>query len=260
MLTSARNPRITELATLARRRVRRERGQHLVEGPRAVAEALDAGLVEEVFLDPVAASSLTIPAEVTVTEVAAHVLARLADTRTPQGVVALARTPRVDLEVAIASGRVVVLHELADPGNAGTILRTADAAGAGGVVLTSGSVDPFGPKAVRAAAGSTYHLAVVADVDLAEVAAACRSAGLRLIGLDAGAPLAVDHLAADPRPTALVLGNEAHGLDAAATELLDATVAVPIHGRAESLNVAAAAAIALYTLARRWHDPTSGRG
>ncbi|MFP4634761.1 MAG: TrmH family RNA methyltransferase [Nitriliruptoraceae bacterium] len=257
VLTSTRNPRIAELATLARRRVRRERAQHLVEGPRAVAEALEAGLVEEVFLDPDADLSLSVPAGVVVTEVAAHVLARLAETRTPQGVVAVARTPQPDLEMAVATGRVVVLHELADPGNAGTILRTSDAAGAGGVVLTSGSVDPFGPKAVRAAAGSTYHLAVVSDVGLDEVAEACRSAGLRLVGLDARADLGVDHLASDARPTALVLGNEAHGLDAAAVERLDGTVAVPIHGRAESLNVAAAAAVALYALAGRWHDPRS---
>ena len=249
MLSSTRNPRVRDLATLARRRVRRERGQHLVEGPRAVAEALDAGVVEELFIDPDAGVELVVPATVTVTEVAAHVLERLADTTAPQGVVALVRTPQSDLTATVAGGRTVVLHALADPGNAGTILRTADAAGATGVVLTAGSVDPFGPKALRAAAGSTYHLPITTEVDLAAAIAACRDAGQRVLGLDADARDTVDDLDATT-PTALVLGNEAHGLDPAALAGLDGAVAVPIHGRAESLNVAAAAAVALYALAR----------
>jgi len=135
-----------------------------------------------------------------------------------------------------------VLHEVADPGNAGTIVRTADAAGATAVVLTSGSVDPFSPKAVRATTGSLYHLPLVLDVALAEVAAACRAAGQPLLGLDATGPRSVFDLARSAPPLALVLGNEAHGLDPGAEDVLDGTVAIPRWGRAESLNVAAAAA------------------
>lgn len=249
MLSSTRNPRVRDLATLARRRERRTRGQHLVEGPRAIAEALAAGVVEELFVDPDAGVDLAVPATVTVTEVATHVLERLADTTTPQGVVALVRTPRSDLAATVAGGRTVVLHALADPGNAGTILRTADAAGASGVVLTEGSVDPFGPKALRAAAGSTYHLPITTEVSLAAAVTACRDAGQRVLGLDADARDTIDELDVTA-PIALVLGNEAHGLDADALAALDGAVSVPIHGRAESLNVAAAAAVALYALAR----------
>lgn len=207
-------------------------------------------MVEELFIDPAAGVELPVPSTVTVTEVSAHVLARLADTTTPQGVVALVRTPQAGLAEAAAGGRTVVLHELADPGNAGTIIRTADAAGATGVVLTEGSVDPFGPKALRAAAGSTYHLPICTDATLQAAVAACRAAGQSVLGLAADAPDRVDELDM-AASIALVLGNEAHGLDAAARDLLDGAVAVPIHGRAESLNVAAAAAVALYALASR---------
>ncbi len=253
MLTSTRNDRVRAVAALSRRRERRDQGRHLVEGPGPVTEALAAGVVEEVFLDPEAGLDLVWPTDTTVTEVAPHVLERLADTASPQGVVAVARPPQVPVEDAVVGGRTVLLHAVSDPGNAGTILRSADAAGASGVVLTTGSVDPYGPRALRAAAGSTYHLPVAVEVPLDDAVAACRDAGQRVLGLDARADASVDDLATETRPTALVLGNEAHGLDPAAVGLLDGTVAIPIHGRAESLNVAAAAAVALYTLARSWH-------
>lgn len=249
VITSTRNAHVRELARLSRPRVRRERGRHLVEGPNAVREALRADLVDEVLLTPDAA----LPdgsAHVPVTRVADEVLSRLAETATPQGIVAVVRTPAATLDEVVGAGLLAVLHEVADPGNAGTILRTADAAGATGVVTTVGSVDVFGPKAVRSAAGSTYHLPVVTDVPLAELAATCRDAGQRMLGLDAGGAMSVVDLEVPSGPLALVLGNEAHGLPASARQHLDALVAVPIHGRAESLNVAAAAAVALYAAAR----------
>lgn len=248
-ISSVRNHRVREAAKLARPRVRRERGRHLAEGRNAVGEAAEAGLLEEVF----AAVGVTLPPGVEtgrVTWVTDEVLAKLADAVTPQGLVGVARTPTHTLDEVVGAGLLVVLHEVADPGNAGTILRTADAAGAAGAALTSGSVDPFGPKSVRAAAGSTYHLPVVTDVSLAELAATCRAAGQRVLGLDGAATTRVADLETPRGPTALVLGNEAHGLGEGVRDLLDGTVAVPIHGRAESLNVAAAAAVALYAAAR----------
>jgi RNA methyltransferase, TrmH family len=130
----------------------------------------------------------------------------------------------------------------------GTIVRTADAAGAGGVVVTAGSADPYGPKAARAAVGSTYHLPIATDVALASVVAACRATGRAVLGLDAGAPRTVFDLAESDAPVALVLGSEAHGLSD--DGLLDGTLAVPMAGRAESLNVAAAAAVATFAVAR----------
>lgn len=240
---------------LSRRRHRRDAGRHLVEGPNVVAEAMAAGVVEEVFVTEDAAAHLSVPAGVAITRVADHVLDRLADAVTPQGMVAVARTEVASLDAAVGHGLLVVLHEVADPGNAGTIVRTADAAGAAAVVLTSGSVDPFGPKAIRAAAGSTYHLPIVTDVALAEVADRCRAAQQTVYGLDASGDRSVFSLQEAEPPVALVLGNEAHGLPPGVADLVDDTVAIPRWGAAESLNVAAAAAVALYAAGRAVHEP-----
>jgi RNA methyltransferase, TrmH family len=250
LITSVRNERVKHAAALARRRVRRDRGQHLVEGPNAVGEALAAGVVEELFATEEAAGELEVPAGVTLRLVVDHVLDRLADATTPQGIVAVARTSTARLADVVGRGLLVVLHEVADPGNAGTIVRTADAVGATAVVATAGSVDLFSPKAVRAAVGSTYHLPLVVEVDLAEVAHACRAAGQAVLGLDAAGQRSVFDLESHHEPLALVLGNEAHGLAVDADASLDATVAIPRWGRAESLNVAAAAAVSLYAAAR----------
>jgi RNA methyltransferase, TrmH family len=250
LITSVRNDRVRDAAALSRRKVRRARGLHLVEGPNAVGEALAAGVVDEVFVTPDAAGTVTVPADVVCRTVEPHVLERLADATTPQGVVAVARTATAGLDEVVGRGLLVVLHEVADPGNAGTIVRTADAVGAAAVVATTGSVDLFAPKTVRAAVGSTYHLPLVAEVTLAEVAAACRAAGQPLLGLDADGDRSVFDLEDHPAPLALVLGNEAHGLPPAAGAELDGVVAIPRWGRAESLNVAAAAAVALYAAAR----------
>ncbi|MEX1162305.1 MAG: RNA methyltransferase [Nitriliruptor sp.] len=247
-LTSTRNPRVRDAAALARRRERLRRGQHLVEGPRAVAEALAAGVVDEVFIAPGRAEGLDLPPGMRVTEVSDHVLAAIADAATPQGIVAVARTPACDLGGALIGELVVVLDRVSDPGNVGTIVRTADAAGAGGVVVLTGSADPFGPKAARSAVGSTYHLPIAVDVDRAALLRACRAEGRTVLGLDAGGPRSVYDLDPGEAPVALVLGSEAHGL-ADASEL-DGTLAIPIVGRAESLNVAAAAAVACFAVVR----------
>jgi RNA methyltransferase, TrmH family len=249
-LTSTSNARIRAYAGLARARTRREQGRHLVEGPNAVAEALAAGVVDEVFCTDERMAA-AVPSGIPVTLVDEAVLAKLADAVTPQGVVAVARSRTVALDEVVGDGVLVVLDRVADPGNAGTIVRSADALGANGVVLTAGSVDVFGPKAVRAAVGSTYHLGIVTGVDLGEVVQACRAVGQRIVGLDAGGAELVGQMAALDGPLALVLGNEAHGLDdTAASASFDATVAIPLHPRAESLNVAAAAAIAIHAAVR----------
>jgi RNA methyltransferase, TrmH family len=245
-LTSTRNPRVRALADLRRARHRREAGVHLVEGPHAVGEALAAGVVTELLATEEGLASLDQPPDVPVTPVAEHVLARITDTATPQGVVAVARSVTADLDAVVGEGLLVVLAAVGDPGNVGTIVRTADAVGAAGVVLTAGCADVFGPKAVRAAAGSTYHLPLVVGPELGEVVATCSAAGQPLYGLDGGATVSVFALPHTGPAVALVLGNEAHGLPPDTRGLLDAIVAVPIRGRAESLNVAAAAAVALY--------------
>lgn len=254
-MSSARNPRILELARLTRRRVRRERGEHLVEGPHAVADALAAGVVVEVFLSEGVDTGLDL-AGVDVTTVSDGVLAKLADTRTPQGVVALARTRRPALEEVLGGILTVVLAGVSDPGNAGTVIRTADAAGASGVVLTAGSVDAYAPKTLRSAAGSTYHLPVVDDVALDDVVRACRRRRIRTVCLDGSGTSSVFALEDSKEPIALFLGNEAHGTPAEVLAAVDDVVGIPLVGDAESLNVAAAAAIALYAAARARTLPT----
>ena len=196
-----------------------------------------------------------------VVEVSAAVLAALGETVTPQGVVGVAAAIDVPLADAVTGALVrprlvAVLHEVADPGNAGTVLRTADAAGADAVVLTAGSVDPYNGKCVRATAGSLWHLPVVAGPPLVDVLAAARAAGLQVLATTGQAADGVDDLdtLADAgvlaAPTAWLFGNEAGGLPPAALTAADRRVRVPIHGRAESLNLAAAAAVCLYASAR----------
>jgi RNA methyltransferase, TrmH family len=255
LITSTANPRVKDAATLQRRRVRRERQQHLVEGPHAVEAALMQGVVQELFAtDSFSLEELGAGASLAkglVTWVAPHVLAKLADTPAPQGVVAVANTPATARLDVLQSG-VVIVADINDPGNAGTIVRTADASGAAGVVFTVGSVDPYSPKALRSAAGSTYHLPIVADVTPAELVAHARANDWHIAVFDAAGD--VDVLAFTPTQavTCLVFGHETHGLDPVLHEALDTAVTITMYGQAESLNVSAAAAIATYAVCGRY--------
>jgi TrmH family RNA methyltransferase len=199
-------------------------------------------------------------------------MAELAQTVTPQGLLAVCRFVDVPLAelVGAAPRLVAVLANVRDPGNAGTVLRTADAAGADGVIFTAASVDPYNSKCVRSSAGSLFHLPVVTGAAPAAAAAALRAAGLRVLAADGSADLVLGAPARPDRggqgpggqdpdgpdldgPTAWLFGNEAWGLPADLLALADEAVAVPIYGRAESLNLAAAAAVCLYASAARQH-------
>jgi TrmH family RNA methyltransferase len=182
------------------------------------------------------------------------VLREIGETSTPAGVVAVCRDIRVGLETVLASSPrlLVVLADVRDPGNAGTIIRTADAAGADGVVLLHGSVDPLGGKCVRSTVGSLFHLPVSSGHP-ASVLDALRSAGLRVLAADSRADVDLDEAAASgllDEPTAWVVGNEAWGLPDDLRARADTAVRVPLYGRAESLNVAVAASLCLYASAR----------
>ena len=189
----------------------------------------------------------------------AGVLNHLTDTVTPQGVVAVCQMPepqQAESVVTAESRLVVVLAQVRDPGNAGTVIRLADAAGADAVLLTAGSVDPFNPKCVRASAGSIFHLPVLPDAgDADAVIDGLRGHGLQVLAADGHGARGLDQLVDDElgRPTAWVLGNEAWGLPEALRDACDAAVAVPIYGRAESLNLAAAA-VCIYATARAQHS------
>ena len=182
--------------------------------------------------------------------------ASLSETVTPQGVVAVCELPGTTVRDALA-GRpplVAVLLGVSDPGNAGTVVRVADAAGAGAVLFAGDAVDPYNGKAVRASTGSLFHVEVARDRDAGAVLAECRQAGLRLVGADGGAETDLDEADRGGElagPTAWVFGGEAHGLSAHPEFAdLDAALRVPIHGRAESLNLGTAAAVCLYASAR----------
>jgi TrmH family RNA methyltransferase len=247
---------------LGKRALRERARAFLVEGPQAVAEALacDAGLTE-LYLTAEGSSrypELTARARelgADVQLVSGEVMAGLAQTVTPQGVLGVCGFVDVPMSGLTAADPrlVVVLAQVRDPGNAGTVLRTADAAGAQGVVFTHASVDAYNGKCVRASAGSLFHLPVVTGVGPAEAAAALRAAGLRILAADGRGSRSLDELADAGQlvgPTAWLFGNEAWGLPDDLLALADETVAVPIYGRAESLNLAAAAAVCLYGSAR----------
>lgn len=258
-LTSLRSPRVVGARKLAKRSFRAKERRFLAEGPQAVREALDH--LVEVYVTPEAAErhaelvSLAAAARVPVLTASEDVVAEMSDTVTPQGVVALCRfLDRPLQEILDARPRLVaVLAHVRDPGNAGTVLRCADAAGADAVVLTDASVDIYNPKAVRATAGSLFHLPVAVGVPVEEAARGLRQAGVRVLAADGAGSRDLDQELDDGAmgvPTAWVFGNEAWGLPEETRALADEVVRVPLHGGAESLNLATAAAVCLYASAR----------
>jgi TrmH family RNA methyltransferase len=284
---------VKAVRALSGRSARSRHGQLLVEGPQGVREAVRhaPARVRDVYVTPTAAGRHPeIVADARAAGLHLHVataevLAAMSDDA--QGVLAVVRVeaPRLDdvLRALGAPGRdrpalVAVLATVRDPGNAGTVIRAADAAGADAVVLAGESVDVHNPKVVRSTAGSLFHLPVLTGVGLAEAVDALRAAGLIVLAADGAGDLDLDDLldvagtladapAADlaagtvdlARPTAWVFGNEAWGLPEADRALADAVVRVPIRGRAESLNLATAATVCLYASSRA-HRPAGSRG
>jgi TrmH family RNA methyltransferase len=244
----------------------------VVEGPVPVAEALAAGVVlDEAYVDAEAwaaavpgsplrtAVEAAAAAGTPVWSLGPGVLDKVADTVTPQGLVAVAprRPAALPTVVAATPEPVLVLVELADPGNAGTLVRTAEAAGAAGVVFAGASTDPFGPTAVRAAAGSVLRLPVAEATDAAEVLAALRAGGRRLVATVAAggvAPEAVDLTG----PVAVAVGSEAHGLPEAWVAAADHLLTVPLAAGVESLNAAVAGAVVLFEAARQRRSGAPG--
>jgi len=259
---TVRSARVKEARKLSRRPARAERRLFLADGPKAVEGALSAVLdsgvscAVEVFATPdVDAASLreaTVAAGVAWTAVDDRAMASLSDSVTPAGVVAVCRFLDSDpADVVRAARLVVVCADVRDPGNAGTVIRTADAVAADGVILAGHSVDPYNPKTVRASVGSLFHLPHALAADTAGAVATARDAGLVVLAADGAGE--VDLFDADKLvrgPVAWLFGNEAWGLPPATAALADHRVRIPIPGRAESLNLATAAAVCLYATAR----------
>jgi RNA methyltransferase, TrmH family len=267
-LTNPRAERVKAVRALSGRSVRLRSGRFLVEGPQSVREAVREApeRVRDLYVTPSAAERYAAIADdaaargVRVHTATDEVLAAMSPDA--QGLLAVAETHEPGLD-AVLAGRprlVAVLARVRDPGNAGTVIRAADAAGADAVVLTAESVDVHNPKVVRSTAGSLFHLPVTTGATLGDVTAALRAAGLQVLAADGSGEHDLDDLldaVGDPgtavdlsRPTAWVFGNEAWGLPDDDRALADAVVRVPIRGRAESLNLATAATVCLYASSR----------
>lgn len=273
---SASNARVKNARRLSRRSERSERRLFLADGPKAVEGALTVpGCVVEVFATPTATEQYAgLLAGASVTLVDDRAMAALSDSVTPAGVVALCRFHDVSLEAALGRGEalghgatlghdetrghgetaprrlVAICADVRDPGNAGTVIRCADAAGADAVILAGDSVDLYNPKTIRASVGSAFHLPIAVERDPAAAVLAAKHAGLTVLAADMAGISIFDADELLARPTAWLFGNEAWGLPDALAASADSVVSIPIFGRAESLNLSTAAALCLYASAR----------
>jgi RNA methyltransferase, TrmH family len=252
-----RTPRVVAARKLLRRTGRDRAGRFLVEGAQAVREAVRYARVHELFVTEAAAARHSdlvagaADAGARISPVTDRAAASLSETVTPQGLVAVCDL--LDVPVATALGEcprlVAVCAGATDPGNVGTVVRVADAAGADAVLLAGDTVDPHNGKAIRASTGSVFHLPLARDRDTDAVLDACRAAGLTLLVADAAGAVDLLDPAADAvlaGPVAWIFGGEAHGVPGTVTSRADHRVRIPIGGRAESLNLATAAAVCLY--------------
>lgn len=264
VLTSPQSKRIKEAGKLLKRPWRNKTGHFLVEGPQAVREALAQGApVVDAFMTAESAErqpdllELAAQRRLRLRQIADELLPLISDTVASQGVVLIGEQRTAELTSVVTSQArlLVVLSQVRDPGNAGTVIRVADAADADGVIITSNSVDAFNPKVVRSTAGSIFHLPIVTGVGLSEVTELARARGQQVLAADAHPPAHDLQVPWDTgldlsRPTLWVFGSEAHGLPESDRALCDSAVRIPLYGRAESLNLATAASICIYESAR----------
>ncbi|MEY4494418.1 MAG: hypothetical protein RL570_533 [Actinomycetota bacterium] len=259
MLIDPKTAKVRGVAKLTKKDARSSTGLFLLEGPQGLKEALDRPkLIVELYATEDAvdrypdlferAESARIQAQL----VSEPVLKALTDTTTPQGVVAVCEQIDVNLKNIIDAKPqlVALLANIRDPGNAGTVLRAADAAGADAVIFSANSVDVYNPKVVRSTTGSLFHLPFAVDIEIEDAISALKSAGLQVFAANGGGQQIPD-LPAETlaKPTVWVFGNEAWGFEQSTLDLVDQEVAVPIYGAAESLNLATAASICLYASA-----------
>lgn len=251
MITSPRNPKIAQASRLLKRAHRDSEGSFLVEGRQGVSEALAGpGLLTLFHTEPGPLVDQARAKGVECVAVSPEAISRLSDAVSPQGVVGVSRFIDVDLVTIRSDPQLLaILCDARDPGNAGTVVRSADAAGADAVVFAGDSVDPYNPKAVRSSAGSVFHLPIVRRCTAQDAVTAARDRGMKVYAASStgGADLYdLDFTA----PVAFMFGNEAWGLPDEAASLADGTVRVPIVGKAESLNLASAATLMLFEASR----------
>ncbi|MFI6735717.1 TrmH family RNA methyltransferase [Nonomuraea sp. NPDC050451] len=262
-LTNVKSPRVKAARRLTKRAFREQDRRFLAEGPQAVREALKLdGVTLELF--STAEAELRHPELITearlkgvpVHRASGEVMSELSQTVTPQGLVAVCTLVHVPLDKALPEQPrlVAVLAHVRDPGNAGTVMRAADAAGADAVIFTDASVDPYNGKCVRASVGSLFHLPVVIGAPVSAAVRQLKERGLRVLAADGAGKHTLDDVDLSG-PTAWIFGNEAWGLPEDVLAEADDVVRVPIYGQAESLNLATAAAVCLYSSARAQRVP-----
>jgi RNA methyltransferase, TrmH family len=256
LLSDPKAKQVRGVAKLNKKDARSETGLFLLEGPQGLKEALNRPrLIVELYAteDAVARYSDLFEraqgARIELQLVTEQVLKVMTDTATPQGILAVCEQLHVTLEdvIAIKPQLIALLANIRDPGNAGTVLRAADAAGADAVIFSDNSVDVYNPKVVRSTTGSLFHLPVVIGASITETISTLQAAGLQAFAADGGGrsltELAPGTLA---KPTVWVFGNEAWGFEPETLQAVDETVGLPIYGAAESLNLATAASVCLY--------------
>jgi TrmH family RNA methyltransferase len=251
-----RSARVAAAVKLHRHVGRRRANQFLAEGINLFEAASARGLVRDVFVTELAAqrhATLLANQQCPVHVVSERAAKALSDTVTPAGLVAVCEMPATGLQEVLAGSPqlIAVAVEISEPGNAGTLIRLADAMGAAAVILAGHSVDPYNGKCLRASAGSIFSLPVVTAPDVEAVLTAVQAAGLQTLATTVDGPTRLDEAGELlGKPTAWLFGPESHGLPEEITDQADRCVRIPMSGGAESLNVAAAAAICLYQSAQ----------
>lgn len=256
-LTGLQNPLVKKAAELKQKKYRQQQGLFLAEGLRTVEEAVASKSVEMIFYTAIEDARTREVLEQAAAEnvrlicVAENVMKKIADTETPQGIIAICRMEQPSLDELLASGKMLlVLDRVGDPGNIGTMLRTGDAAGIGGLILLKGSADIYAPKTVRSSMGSLFHVPVLGGVAEADFVRSAKKAGYELMvtTLEGADNLYKADLSGR---LAFVMGNEANGVSDTLLASADKRVFIPMAGRAESLNVAMAAGVVMFEALRR---------
>ena len=248
-ITSRSNPLVTRLRKLnSKRSARREEGVFCGEGPKLLAEALKWGADLETVICAEGTELPTLPPTTRVVEVPASLLSAVADTETPQGIVFVCKSAELTLPKTLKGRRYLVLDGVQDPGNVGTIWRTADAFGADGLILCNGCADPLSPKTVRSTMGAIFRMPVY-EATLEETAQALAAAGIPLY-TTALREDTVDVRELTLSRSAVIIGSEGRGVSDLALELCSRTVKIPMTSRCESLNAAMAASVVLWEMAR----------
>lgn len=258
-ITSSQNPLLKELKALRARKYREEKGLYTIEGIRFVEEALKEQapikkvIVSEKLETVNGGKALLLKLQtlgIDAVMLPDKLFAEVSDTENPQGVMAMVGMEEKPLDVILyKSDFIVVLDSVQDPGNMGTIIRTADAAGAGGVVLSSGCVDVYNPKALRSTMGSVFHIPVCRNSSLPELTTQLKQQGFKVCASHLQGTVPYYELS-KPGKIAIIIGNEANGISDESAELADMLVRIPMPGRAESLNASVAAALLMYEVVR----------